>query len=78
MRRSLIIRIGDLLCFCILIGSLTMLILYRVKYVEEQLCVQCSYIWLSGDHIISYLHEVDVFMADGFRTVYTNSVEVSK
>jgi hypothetical protein len=75
--RGLIIRVGDVLCLCILIGSLNILILYRVVYVEEQLCVQCDYIWLSGGYYI-YPHDVDVFMAYGFQTVYINSVEVSK
>jgi len=28
--------------------------------------------------ISDHLHDVDVFMADGFQTVYINSVEVSK
>ena len=77
MGRSLLIIVGDLLCFCILIGSLTMLILYGVVYMEEQLCVHCGYIWLSVD-ISDHLHDVDVFMADGFQTVCINSVEVSK
>ena len=62
---NLIIRIGDLLSICILIGSLTMLTLYRVLYVEEQLCIHCSYIWLLGGQF-RLSHDVDVFMVDGF------------
>jgi len=28
--------------------------------------------------ISDHLHDVDVFMADGFQTVYINGVEISK